>query len=267
MHKISTTYRFYTPFLDVNSEKDNLLSVIKKIEKSLIFDWIDFNKLEKKWNKYYKITLEFFSMWWKIDIFFINSLEKDEYFLPIFKIDIYLELEIFLLNNYTRKKTVNLLNNIFECFDWLDEKEYLIDLDDSIFYSSWLFNSKKYPNHDFLDLEQIRKNFENENWVKVLEDFIKSIQSWNYVLTKENTKTYFKFYWVLLYFIYLLYIMHLNIQKTSETLTELEKLWDDTQNDIHIQLMKQRLSYVDDLTIVTYENYKEKLELFFNLLD
>jgi len=38
MHNISTIYRFYTPFLDVDDEKNNLTGVMKKIEKSLIFD-------------------------------------------------------------------------------------------------------------------------------------------------------------------------------------------------------------------------------------
>jgi hypothetical protein len=38
MHNISTIYRFNTPFLNLENEKKGLLSVIKKIEKSIEFD-------------------------------------------------------------------------------------------------------------------------------------------------------------------------------------------------------------------------------------
>jgi hypothetical protein len=38
------------------------------------------------------------------------------------------------------------------------------------------------------------------------------------------------------------------------------------ENNGHIILMKKRLKIVDDLSLVTYKNYKEKLEIFFNLL-
>jgi hypothetical protein len=38
MHNIATIYRFNTPFLDISSERDSLISVIKKIEKSIEFD-------------------------------------------------------------------------------------------------------------------------------------------------------------------------------------------------------------------------------------
>jgi hypothetical protein len=38
MHNTATIYRFYTPFLDIENEKKNLGGVLKKIEKSLVFD-------------------------------------------------------------------------------------------------------------------------------------------------------------------------------------------------------------------------------------
>jgi hypothetical protein len=44
MHNISTIYRFNTPFLDLKNERDGLLTVIKKIEKSIEFDGISFKK-------------------------------------------------------------------------------------------------------------------------------------------------------------------------------------------------------------------------------
>jgi len=265
MHNISTIYRFYTPFLDIDNEKNNLTWVMKKVEKSLIFDWVNFNKKTEKLDKYYKISLNFNENMWKIDFYYIQSLEEEQYFLPIFKMDIYLNKK-FLLNNETKKRAVLFLNNIYECFDWLTEKEYLIDLDNSLFYKSWFFSPKKYSNYDFRNLEEIRKRFESKWWVKLLENFIINLQNWDFILTRENSDKYHSFYWMLLYFLYLVYIMHLNIIKTSKTVKELEDLWNKLENNWHIILMKDRLQIVDNLNLVTYKNYKEKLEIFFNLL-
>ena len=265
MHNISTIYRFYTPFLDVENEKNNLTWVMKKIEKSLVFEWVNFERKTEELEKYYKISLFFEKNMWKIDFYYIKSLNTKEYFLPIFKCDIYLNNK-FLLNNITKKSTVLFLNNIFECYDWLTEKEYLIDLDNNLFYKTWFFSRKKYPNHDFRDLEEIRKKFETKNWIKLLEEFIFNLQNWDFILTKNNSKKYHSFYWMLIYFLYLVYIMHLNIIKTSKTVKELEDLWTNLENNWHIQLMKERLKIVDDLNLVTYKTYKEKLEIFFNLL-
>ena len=266
MHNISTIYRFYTPFLDIEKEKKNLWGVMKKIEKSLVFDWIKFNKIDINNNLYFKVSLEFFWKVWKIDFYYIKSLKKDMYFLPIFKCDIYLENQ-FLIDTFSKKRIVSFLNNIYECFDWLNEKEYLIDLDNTMYYESWFFNSKKRPSYDFRDLELIRKKFENKNWIKLLEDFINHLQKWDFILTANNSSKYHGFYWMLIYFLYLVYIMHLNIIKTTEALKELEDMWDIINNNSHINLMKKRLKYVDDLSLVNYKNYKEKLEIFFNLLD
>ena len=53
MHNIATVYRFNTPFLNLSDEKENLLWVLKKIEKSIAFDWI---KYEKQINWLFPIT-------------------------------------------------------------------------------------------------------------------------------------------------------------------------------------------------------------------
>lgn len=266
MHNISTIYRFYTPFLDIWDEKKNLLWVMKKIEKSLSFDWIKFTKIKNNIDKYIKFSIVFEDGMWKIDFYYIKSLKTDEYYLPIFKCDIYLNNK-FLYNNEAKKRTVLFLNNIHECYDWLSEKEYLIDLDNSLSYKEWFLSFRKYPNHDFRNLDEIRKKFESNWWVKILENFIIRLKSWNFFLTRNNSWKYHTFYWMLLYFLYLVYIMNLNVIKTWNTISELEDLWDMQQNNWHINLLKKRLKIVDDLNMITYKKYKEKLDLFFNLLN
>ena len=265
MHNTSTIYRFYTPFLDIENEKNNLTGVMEKIEKSLVFDWVNFNKKTEELDKYFKITLNFNNEIWKIDFYYLKKLLKEQYYLPVFKCDIYLANKFFQ-DNSTKKRAIMFLNNIFECFDWLTEKEYLIDMDNALFYKNWFFSSKKYPNYDFRDLEDIRTKFEKKWWIKMLEEFITKLKTWDFILTKNNSNKYHSFYGMLLYFIYLVYIMHLNIIKTSKTVKELEDLWNNLNNDWNIVLMKKRLDYIDNLNMYTYTKYKEKLEIFFNLL-
>ena len=131
MHNIATVYRFNTPFLDLESEKKNLVSVIRKIRKCLKQEQISFVKDDEEILNYHKIILNFEDNLWKIELFYLIW-EVEKYYLPVFKLNIYLSLK-FLANNETKRKTTLFLTNIFECFDWLNEREFLIDLDNTIY--------------------------------------------------------------------------------------------------------------------------------------
>jgi hypothetical protein len=72
---------------------------------------------------------------------------------------------------------------------------------------------------------------------------------------------------IILYFIYLVFLMYQNIEKNIQTQKELENLWNSWIYEGHIELMKKRLKYVDDLSVITFKKYKERLEIFFKLLE
>jgi len=261
MHNITTIYRFNTPFLDISKEKANLVAVLSKIKSSLKFDGILFSEEKNSVWDYYKVTLLFQDNLWKIEFFYVNSIT--EYYLPIFKLNIFVNNNFLVWEN--KEKTVKFLTNIFECFDWLNEKEYLIDLDKNIYYKKWLFKIKKYPHYDFSNLEEIKKDFEDNNWMKILQEFINKFKNKDYVLTKENAKEYHKLHWILLYFIYLVFLMYQNLEKSSVAKKELETVENTWIYEWQIELMKKRLSYVDDLNIVNFTKYKSQLEIFFKL--
>lgn len=264
MHNIATIYRFNTPFLDISKERDSLVSVIKKIEKSIEFDWMKFKKIKKQeWN-YFKITLKFEEDLWKIEFFYISKVALNIYHLPIFKLNIFLA-EKFLLTNESKQKTVKFLNNIFECFDWLSEKEFLIDLDNSLYYKkSWMW-FKYGPNYDFSDIEVIRESFEAGNWIKQMEDFIKKFSNSEFILTYSKSEYFHKLHGIFLYFIYLVFLMYQNLEKTSKAKKELETVISEEIYEIQAWLMKERLAFVEKIHLNTFNQYKKKLELFFNL--
>lgn len=264
MHNICTIYRFNTPFLNLKNERDGLLTVMKKIEKSVEFDGISFEKSSnKEWN-YQKISLNFVNNLWKIDFFYISRVSTSIYHLPIFKLNIFLN-KSFLLSNDSKQKAVKFLTNLFECFDWLNEKEYLIDLDNDFYYTSWFFKSKNYPHFDFSNLEKIKDDFENEKWMQLLEDFIAKFQDKEYILTRDNTDEYHKLHWILLYFIYLVFIISQTIEKTDKTLDSINDIEWNWIYEWNLELMKQRLNYVDEVNRDTFEKYKRRLELFFKM--
>lgn len=264
MNNISTIYRFNTPFLDLSIEKENLISLIKKIKKSIEFDWIGYEQIRTKELNYNKILLNFDDNLWKIELFYISKVEKNQYYLPIFKLNIFLSIQ-FLVDNRQRERAVKFLNNIFECFDWVNEKEFLIDLNNDFYYTKWLFRNKKYPNHDFSDLDKIKNDFESKNWMKLLEDFIRNFQNTEYILTKENSNEYHKLHWLLLYFIYLVFLIYQNLQKVNKAHNNIntsEWVW---IYEWQLDLMKERLWYIDELNQATFIKYKNRLELFFKM--
>lgn len=264
MHNIATIYRFNTPFLDISQERDNLISVIKKIEKSLELDGIIFEKDDYSENNYYVINLNLVNNLWKISFKYINKVSDNLYHLPLFILDISLDNK-FLLSNSLREKTVKFLNNVFECFDWLTEKDFLIDIDNTIYYTKWLFKTKFYPNYDFSDIEIIKEAFEDNDWELLLEDFIKRFSNKNFELSLEKKDYYYKLHSIFLYFIYLVYTMQLNLDKTMEAENELKTDLDNVAYNSHKKLMSKRLQYTKDIHLKVFEQYKNRLELFFKM--
>ena len=276
MHNISTIYRFNTPFLDIRAERDNLLLSLTNIKKILNFDGVYFQEIAEKIWDYHKITLLFEQELWRMEFFYINNLEifnwdNPEYYLPVFKFDIYLN-NSFLSSNALKKKAVDFLTSVFECFDWTNEKEFLLDINSSFYYTAWLFKSKRYPQHDFSHISAIQKLFEKSEGILLLEKFIIKFSNSQYILTKENSKEYHKVHGVMLYFIYLVYIIYSNLEKTSNTKNIIEKALEKHKSDDNSEeyswsllLMEERLKFVDDLNYSNFKKYREKLNIFFKL--
>lgn len=264
MQNISTIYRFNTPFLDLDAEKEHLISVIKKIKKSIEFDGMSYNITNSKELNYHKIVLDFHDNLWRIEFFYLSEKEETQYYLPIFKLNIFLSVK-FLVNNDGRERAIKFLNNIFECFDWVNEKEFLVDINNDLYYIKWIFRTKRYPNHDFSDLDKIKNDFESNNWMELLENFIRKFQDKSYILTKQNADEYHKLHGILLYFIYLVFLVYQNLEKASIAKNSLDNTKWMWIYEWHIDLMKERLWYIDEVNQATFIKYKNRLELFFKM--
>lgn len=261
MQNIVTIYRFNTPFLEIEKEKELLISVKNKINQFLIFhDMNVVESVDKNWD-YNKVFLIYENIL-KMRLNYIKVF-KNNYYIPVFKMDVYISQDLITWNEKLKKITL-FLTSLFECFDGLNEKEYLIDIDKNIFYTQWMFSKKIYPSYDFQDISHIQKIFEQKKWEKILEDFLNKYKNNTFILSKNTSLEYHKIHSIILYYIYLVYIMYKSILDGQEILKELE---DNTlqQENKHICLATQRLQHVSNINSNTFQLYYKNLEIFFSL--
>ncbi len=257
MQKIVTIYRFNTPFLNFKQERDGLIGIQNNISDFVInFEWIEILSEEEDVWDYMKFKYKTNNNLVKLNFYYLKVYNWN-YYAPIFKLDIFVDRLML-----SEKIIVWFLINIFECFDWLDEREYLVDLDNSLYYKK-LFR-KIYPTHDFIDLDSIKTEFEENKWNEVLENFIETFSKKNYKLTVENSEEYHKIHSIVLYYIYLVYLLYQNIVDSKNQLDYLEEidLWDENH---HKDLIQERLKFVNDMSIDNFKKYYQRLEIFFNL--
>ncbi len=273
MQNIATIYRFKTPFLDIRSERRGLLLILENIKKVIKFNGMYFQETRKDVWDYIKISLVFQDGLWKITFYYIKTIDLYEgkdpsYFLPIFKMDIYIH-DNFLTTNELKKKGVNFITWVFESFDWVNEKEFLLDLHSEFYFIKWFFRNKTYPHNDFSNISVIQKKFEKNKWMTLLEWFISQFSDSHFVLTKENSKYYHQIHSIMLYFIFLVYIIYQNLEKSTKARNILEEYVssnnEEKQYDQHTQFMEKRLHFVDDLNYSNFKQYREKLNGFFKL--
>ena len=265
MHSIATIYRFLTPFSNIEKEQKFLQEVLNKIVSYIKSENIKlkFKRKDTKQNIFIKIDLGDF---WKLTFYFrkvnFNKLDDIDYILPIFKFDILFDIN-FVFSH--KKQIVDFLTNIFECFDWVNEKEYLIELDKSICYKR--FFVKKCPYYDFQDIEKLQKQFENKNWLQVLKDFLKQYKTEWFVLTKDTSKIYLKVHWFLLYLFYLIYILYKTLYGSERIIESIEEINSDLiEYKWLLNLSKERVKILGDTTEKVFKKYflflKEIFKLF-----
>jgi hypothetical protein len=263
-HSVATIYRFFTPFSDLEKEEKFLQEVLKKIVSYLKSENIklSFERKDTKRDILIIIGLEDF---WRLIFFFrkINLFQMTtvDYALPIFEFDILFNMQFFLFH---KKQIVNFLTNIFECFDWVNEKEYLIEMDKTVCYKKFFI--KVCPHYDFQEVDKLQKQFVDKNGKAMLEEFLRNYYGKGFVLNKETADIYLTIHWNLLYLFYLLYTLYIVLYQTNKLSKDLKisdfKLVEYKAN---LTLFRERLKMLGDTTEDVFKKYLFFLEKFLNL--
>lgn len=266
MINVATLYRFFTPF----SQKENEIKIreyiFQKIETFLKNIWLFSHKQEENIWEYTKITYSFLNWEGIISFSFLNIFEE-VYYKPVFYVDIFLD-KSFLLDEKFKKRAVDFLTSLFECFDWSDEKDYLIDYNYELYYESWIFvKSKKYPHFDFKEIEKIASDFQSNNWKEILEKFISKYSSTPFFLSNTTSKEYHEIQGIFLYFMYLVFLMYKVLKDSKEWLRDLNATVQEWKLTENIELNKNRLEYVSGFTEKTFYQYVSTLNNFFLLFN
>lgn len=250
----ATVYRFYTPLFDFDKERNLLFSIFKKVEKSLEYDWVIYEKQVFDESGYKNIVYKFEDDLWEITIKYISNFYYN-YYKPIFILDIKLHNYFFILK-YGKEGCVKFLNNIFECFDWLNEKEFLIDINNKFNFKKSFFSRRVFPSHNFYTIS----NLSTKNIIKELEKIIWEKSKNVFILTNENSEDYHRVNKNLVYYCYIIYLMYLSINEANKILSV-------KSDNSYIDLYKKRLKYINNLNLSHFDNYNDKLTMFFNLFN
>jgi len=264
MHNIATIYRFKTPFLDIKEEINAIQKIINCSEEYVKSEWLEYQVYLKKSDEIQSFVIDIKEIGKLVFVFLIWEKLLKEKFYPIFTMDICF-YELFL--NSHKKEVVNFLTNIFECFDGVNEKEYLIEIDKNIYYTNWFLWKKIYPKYDFQDIDVLSKNFTEKKGIKILSDFLQKYNNW-FVLNMYTADEYHKVNGYLLYFLYLLFIMHKILYWINENFNLLENM-DSHKIEYkwNLLLQKERLKILWNATKKTYEKYLLFLDKFLGLFE
>ena len=264
MYNVATIYRFKTPFLDVKKEINSIWKIITCSEEYIKSEWLDYKTYLKKNDSIQVLSIDIKNFWKIVFSFLIWEELLKEKFYPVFTMDIYFYEKVLDSN---KKGVVNFLTNIFECFDGVNEREYLIEIDKSIYYKKWFLWKKIYPKYDFQDIATLSKDFKQKEGIKLLSDFLKKYNNW-FVLNMYTADEYHKVNGYLLYFLYLLFIMHKVLYWIDSNLNLIESIeTEKSEYKWHLLLQKKKLKVLWDVTKKTYEKYLLFLEKFLGLFE
>lgn len=256
MIPLATIYRFYTPFVS-NFDKYSIFNNVKtNIEDYLNEEGLILSKVYFKEDYYGKTIFNLSNNFIKLILYFQNG---DDYKMPLFFVDIFLKKDYSWNESESMKNIINFLTWLFECFDWMDEKDFIIDYNKSIFY----LNNKKtkiYPIYDFTDADNMQDFF---NWFN-LDKFLLNYEKKS--LDKDKLKNDENLYKLFLYLVYIVFLMNKSINQSYKQIKDIDSMDSDILN-YHIKLAKKRLSYVRELSKYTYDKYILRLETLFRFLD
>lgn len=240
-------------------EKSKSEAVVFELSRYLKYNDL-FDKIEKFSTDLFTTKMVYFSNWIKIEISYLNSIDYDKLYFPLFRMDFYMEKKYLKDNNI-----VKIIDDIYDLFYWLWEEDYLLDYLPTFHYRWVNLLSKVYPKHKFIDVNMLESDYINDKWEQIINNYLKEKSKH----PEYNSDSYNSFEEFRDYFNYIMYSYHnlfVFLVESSSVKNEIEDL--RTNNNSYFWnklLFSKRLSNLQSDWYIIFKNYWMYIDSFFQL--
>lgn len=248
MINVLSIYNFSLPFVEWKYSEAKRDSFVSSFYNFLLYEWLNPNK--NKIKKWFVEEIKLIFDWWEA-LFILYS--WNDYFIPNFKFDLYLNDVSFNLKEKIYKKLFDITFSL-----WVSD--YIYDLDDNNIH-------KKIKNWSkIVTIKDMENNFNIINQ-STFEKFLKNT---NKIYIKEQLITNRSIKIYMIYLIYICYVFYSNYFITKSLKSDLDKIISSETFDVYKEnanLFKLRLTTFSDLSIYQFKSYYLILNNFFSLFD
>lgn len=267
MISLTNIYKFALHGEQSSSQEENVHILCENLSKYFESEGLIFKLKNKTFSPNYSVrSFVFEKDFWKMHIFYKTG-PALPYFYPEVFCEVWLD-EKMIADAESRKKTIFFLSNSFECFEFFDEKNLMIEFHESIretiIKRDFMQGKKKFSlRFDFIDIGQIGNLDEKYN-EKLFKSFIE--QKWELGKTTPEIKQESpENYRTLLVFLYHIFSLTKNLKRTTLELQKIKKYEEKNGENIHIDLSQERLQMIEKNTKKVLEKYKQVFESFFEI--
>ena len=164
------------------------------------------------------------------------------------------------------KRAIFFLSNTFECFEFLDEKNLMIEFHSSLRETSVKENFSPFRKNfflrfDFIDVGQIDDLSEKYN-SELFQNFVE--EKWKLHKNVSEIKSeHPENYRTLLVFLYHIFSLTKNLKRTRNELEKIRRYEEKNGENMHINISEERLKMTQESIQKVLEKYTQVFESFF----
>jgi hypothetical protein len=267
MISIANIYKFALPGEQNDSQEKNIGILSANLREYFQSEWLIFTEETKIFSPNYSVkNFVFDQKLAKIHIFYKTG-SGLLYFYPEIFCEIWIDTSM-IWDAENKKRAIFFLSNIFECFEFLDEKNLMIESHSSVHESvvkrDFMQGNKKFHlRSDFIDIGHINDLTEKYN-AALFESFVK--EKWRQGISISEIKTKNpENYRTLLVFLYHIFSLTKNLKKTTQELQKIQKYEQENGENMHIDMSQERLQMTEKNIETVLEKYKQVFESFFDI--
>jgi len=241
--------------------KSSVSQILENISEYLDIEGIQVKKIKRKLSGYELIAFSMKNIG-SIQFFHKDSKSADHYYYPTFYCDIHVDKK-YLQDSQEKKKIIFLLSNIFECFDWFDERNLLIEFHRAV-QDTYTDNQEYNLRYDFININSLSHIYSKRDIQKEIQTFVSENAK---MYNMSSIKTRFPdLYRTLVFFIYNIFAMQKAHISWNNQLSEIQDYERVSWENMHISLSEERLKINQKTLKKTLTLYQTNFENFLDIM-